>query len=79
MLLFGVTPFKFRDEADFAKARVFGLSHSPLSPPPLQKFSPDFYVLRGPHWAARGVLVRTPRPATPLSKVMGETVLKLNF
>jgi len=38
-----------------------------LPPTPLQrKFSPDFYVLHRPHWAAQGG--SGPRPAAPLVK-----------
>jgi len=34
-------------------------------PTPLQrKFSPDYYVLHGPHWAAQGVRTPGPPPAS---------------
>ena len=38
---------------------------APTPPPLKRKLSPDFYVLRGPHWAAQGV--RSPDPWTPPS------------
>ena len=37
-------------------------AYSPLPPPLQRKFSPEFYVLHGPHWAAQG----GPDPWTPL-------------
>ena len=37
---------------------------TPHPTPCTKKFSPDFYVLHGPHWAAQGG--PDPRPATPL-------------
>ena len=51
---------------------------APTSPPLQRKFSPDFYVLHGPHWAAQGGPDPwTPRPATPLAMQQSLTIVHL--